>query len=138
MIPSFTTTLQAHLGHQLHNTLDHLMLGLALCALLLVLGVPYARALLYVTLFSLTREFFWQYPLRDAFALKFWDRLLDSAEFVLGAATAAWLNGPTLLARIEEALAHIGDVLVRAGLWLLSRIGRIPGVLGVPASPASR
>lgn len=138
MSPTFTEVLRAHVGYQFHNTLDHLIVGLLLCALLMSLGVPWLRAVVAVALFALAREFLWQYPLRDAFALKFYDRILDSAEFAIGAASAAWLSGGTLLARIEGALMHVLDLLVRGLLALLAQIRHAPGLLGIPASPVAR
>ena len=138
LVPTFSEVLQAHLGHQFHNTLDHLVFGLVLCALLMSMGLPWLRAVVVVSLFALAREFLWQYPLQDAFALKFHDRILDSAEFALGAASAAWLSGGTLLARIEGALMHVLELFARGLLFLLSQIRHAPGLLGIPASPMAR
>ncbi|MCB0221986.1 MAG: hypothetical protein KDH09_19975, partial [Chrysiogenetes bacterium] len=138
MSPTFTEVLRAHVGYQFHNTLDHLLVGLMLCALLMSLGLPWLRAVAAVALFALAREFLWQYPLRDAFALKFYDRILDSAEFALGAASAAWLSGGTLLARIEGVLIHVFNLVVRAALFALAQIRHVPGLLGSPASPVAR
>lgn len=138
MSTTFTEVLRAHVGYQFHNTLDHLIVGLLLCALLMSLGVPWLRAMAAVALFALAREFLWQYPLRDAFALKFYDRILDSAEFALGAASAAWLSGGTLLARIEAVLMHVFNLCVRGLLALLAQIRHVPGLLGSPATPMAR
>lgn len=138
MTPSFTEVLQTHLGYQLHNTLDHLVLGLLLCALLMSVGVPWARAVLYIAIFSLAREFLWQYPVRDAFALKFHDRILDASEFIVGAASVRLFNGGTLLARIESVASYALEFAVRGVLFVLSLIRHVPGLPGVPASPMAR
>ena len=138
MDPTFTEVLRAHVGYQLHNTLDHLFLGIGLCALLMSLGVPWLRAVVAIALFSLAREFLWQYPVRDAFALKLHDRILDVAEFTLGAMSVRLFNGGTLLARVESVLSFAFDLLVRGLLFLVSLIRLAPGRLGVLATPMAR